>query len=81
MLPYGQAGAVERQVVGDNLCVALASTVRGRCKSRDALPVCNIACSSLATAVLFRLSCTQYVFMDMTTYEETRVPRDEDWAK
>jgi hypothetical protein len=23
----------------------------------------------------------QYVFMDMTTYEETRVPRDEDWAK
>ena len=43
--------------------------------------LCNIACSSLATAVLFRLSCAQYVFMDMTTYEETRVPRDEDWAK
>ena len=23
----------------------------------------------------------QYVFMDMTSYEETRIPRDEDWAK
>lgn len=22
-----------------------------------------------------------YVFMDMASYEETRVPRDEDWAK
>lgn len=23
----------------------------------------------------------EYVFMDMSTYEETRIPRDEDWAK
>eukprot|EP00887_Chlorella_sp_A99_P005969 scaffold27.g5969.t1 len=23
----------------------------------------------------------EYVFMDMTSYEETRIPRDEDWAK
>lgn len=23
----------------------------------------------------------QYVFMDMETYEETRIPRDESWAK
>ena len=23
----------------------------------------------------------QYVFMDMTSYEETRIPRDDDWAK
>ena len=26
-------------------------------------------------------ACTQYVFMDMATYEETRVPKDDDWAK
>jgi len=23
----------------------------------------------------------QYVFMDQTSYEETRVVRDDDWAK
>ena len=23
----------------------------------------------------------QYVFMDMQSYEETRIPRDEDWVK
>ena len=23
----------------------------------------------------------QYVFMDMSTYEETRVPRSDDWSK
>lgn len=34
-----------------------------------------------ADAALFVALCVQYVFMDMTTYEETRVPRDEDWAK
>ena len=26
-------------------------------------------------------ACAQYVFMDMATYEETRVPKDDDWAK
>ena len=28
-----------------------------------------------------RLPAAQYVFMDMSTYEETRVPRSDDWAK
>jgi len=28
-----------------------------------------------------RVLHSQYVFMDMATYEETRVPRDDDWAK
>ena len=28
-----------------------------------------------------RVLRSQYVFMDMATYEETRVPRDDDWAK
>ncbi len=33
---------------------------------------CDLVCSGVRR---------QYVFMDLTTYEETRLPKDDSWAK
>ena len=47
----------------------------GRGVSAPAPPRCAHPPPLVASPVL------QYVFMDQTSYEETRVVRDDDWAK
>ena len=37
--------------------------------------------TTLCAADLGAAACAQYVFMDTTTYDETRLKKDEDWAK